>query len=247
MDRVLERAFQQAFSHHNIHAMSEEDVQRTKVQAEFAREEALHKSGAAMTAKDAIERIMLADKKKDYFRLLQLPLPEVDDLGRPTWDCSAGDVSKAYRKLSMLVHPDKNPGDDARAAFEALNKAYKALKDPGELEEQLKHQLEDAKARREQAEATASLEERVVINAQRNKQAKALHKQEGSEFQAEILRQMKAKQEAAKRKRTMRSSYRKEDDAGQQKQDDDGDENEEWQRRSASAAAKRKGKPRLIF
>lgn len=33
----------------------------------------------------------------------------------------------------MLVHPDKNPGDDARRAFEALNAAHKALRDPGQL------------------------------------------------------------------------------------------------------------------
>ena len=42
-------------------------------------------------------------------------------------------VSKAYRKLSVLVHPDKNPGDAARAAFEALNEAHRLLKDASKL------------------------------------------------------------------------------------------------------------------
>lgn len=37
------------------------------------------------------------------------------------------------RRLSVLVHPDKNPGDDAREAFEALNEAHRVLRDRGGL------------------------------------------------------------------------------------------------------------------
>lgn len=37
------------------------------------------------------------------------------------------------RQLSILVHPDKNPGEDARQAFEALNEAHRALKDASKL------------------------------------------------------------------------------------------------------------------
>jgi hypothetical protein len=66
-------------------------------------------------------------------RLLELPPPELDALGRPAWDVGPAAVSKAYRRLSVLVHPDKNPGDDARQAFEALNEAHRMLKDQGQL------------------------------------------------------------------------------------------------------------------
>ena len=66
-------------------------------------------------------------------RLLELPPPEVDALGRPAWPVSGGEVSKAYRKLSVLVHPDKNPGEEARQAFEALNEAHRVLKDQNKL------------------------------------------------------------------------------------------------------------------
>ena len=66
-------------------------------------------------------------------RLLELPPPGVDALGRPCWDVAPAEVSKAYRKLSILVHPDKNPGEESRQAFEALNEAHRALKDPGKL------------------------------------------------------------------------------------------------------------------
>ena len=66
-------------------------------------------------------------------RLLELPAPEADALGRPAWPCTSSDISKAYRRLSALVHPDKNPAKDARQAFEALNQAHKALRDAGQL------------------------------------------------------------------------------------------------------------------
>lgn len=62
-------------------------------------------------------------------RLLELPAPEADVLGNVTWQGTALEVSKAYRRLSVLVHPDKNPGEDARKAFEALNEAHRVLKD----------------------------------------------------------------------------------------------------------------------
>lgn len=65
-------------------------------------------------------------------RMLGLPDPTSDELGRPVWPCSAADVSRAYRRLSVTVHPDKNPGEDARRAFEALNQAHRILKDPAE-------------------------------------------------------------------------------------------------------------------
>lgn len=66
-------------------------------------------------------------------RLLELPQPELDALGRPAWGVPAAEVSKAYRRLSVMVHPDKNPGDEARAAFEALNEAHRRLRDRGSL------------------------------------------------------------------------------------------------------------------
>jgi molecular chaperone DnaJ len=44
---------------------------------------------------------------------------------------SAEEIKKAYRKLALLKHPDKNP-DDPKAAenFQVLSKAYKILSDP---------------------------------------------------------------------------------------------------------------------
>ncbi|MCW5909856.1 MAG: J domain-containing protein [Cyclobacteriaceae bacterium] len=40
------------------------------------------------------------------------------------------EVKRAYRKLALLYHPDKNPSAEAAALFIEINEAYEALGDP---------------------------------------------------------------------------------------------------------------------
>jgi len=43
-------------------------------------------------------------------------------------DCSQDEIKRAYRKMSMKFHPDKNPGDDtATAKFQEITRAYNEI------------------------------------------------------------------------------------------------------------------------
>jgi DnaJ-class molecular chaperone len=45
-------------------------------------------------------------------------------------DASDNDIKKAYRKLSIKLHPDKNPDKDTTNEFQSITEAYTILKDP---------------------------------------------------------------------------------------------------------------------
>lgn len=57
----------------------------------------------------------------DYYKILQVDKNANDD-----------DLKKAYRKLAMKWHPDKNPNNkkDAEAKFKQISEAYDVLSDP---------------------------------------------------------------------------------------------------------------------
>lgn len=65
----------------------------------------------------------MADKR-DYYEVLRLQKGASDN-----------DIKKAFRKMAMKYHPDKNPGDKvAEEKFKEINEAYAVLSDPEKKE-----------------------------------------------------------------------------------------------------------------
>ena len=45
-------------------------------------------------------------------------------------EASEADIKRAFRKLSLKYHPDKNPGnEEAASLFKQINRAYEVLSD----------------------------------------------------------------------------------------------------------------------
>ena len=59
-------------------------------------------------------------KRKDYYKILSVDR-----------DANEGDIKKAYRRLAIVHHPDKNPDDESAAErFKDIGEAYETLSDP---------------------------------------------------------------------------------------------------------------------
>jgi len=60
---------------------------------------------------------------KDYYKILSV-----------SKSATAAEIKRAYRKLSLKYHPDKNPAPDASAKFAEISTAYDVLSDPEKRE-----------------------------------------------------------------------------------------------------------------
>ena len=61
----------------------------------------------------------MSEEKRDYYEVLNIDK-----------NASADDIKKAYRKLALKYHPDRNKGDkEAEEKFKEANEAYEVLSD----------------------------------------------------------------------------------------------------------------------
>ena len=60
--------------------------------------------------------VFVVANNSDYYKILEV-----------TKKATAAEIKKAYRKLSLKYHPDKNSSPDAADKFAALSQAYDVL------------------------------------------------------------------------------------------------------------------------
>lgn len=93
----------------------------TKFNSFYTEIKEIEKRDSVLTPKQQIERLLRPGST--YRNLNPFDVLQVDP------DTPLEEIKKKYRRLSILVHPDKNQDDPDRAqqAFEAINKAWKTL------------------------------------------------------------------------------------------------------------------------
>jgi len=103
---------------------------------------AIEKADAVLTPKQQIDRLNRPGSK--YFNLNPFDVLQVHP------DTENDDIRKKYRKLSILVHPDKNTDNKemAQKAFDAVKKSWETLNNEKARERAL-GVVEDAKIRLE--------------------------------------------------------------------------------------------------
>eukprot|EP00898_Chlorokybus_atmophyticus_P002279 jgi/Chlat1/3051/Chrsp208S03294 len=75
-------------------------------------------SPAAAATPEQIAIVKRIRSTTDYYEVLQL-----------SKDCAEEDVRKAYRKIALKLHPDKNQAPGAEEAFKTVSKAFSCLSD----------------------------------------------------------------------------------------------------------------------
>ncbi|KAJ3674161.1 hypothetical protein LUZ60_006153 [Juncus effusus] len=146
-----------------------------------------------------------------------------------SFDSSLDDVKKQYRKLSLLVHPDKCKHPQAKEAFGALAKAQKLLLDPqerGYVLDQVKSAKEELRAKRKK-ELKKDNASRIKASVDEGKYEEQYERSD--EFQVQLklkVREILTDKEWRRRKMQMRIS----EEEGRLKKDDE-ETKEMWKRK----------------
>ncbi|EOY33280.1 Chaperone DnaJ-domain superfamily protein [Theobroma cacao] len=145
------------------------------------------------------------------------------------FDSSPEDVKKQYRKLSLMVHPDKCKHPQAKEAFGALAKAQQHLLDQQERDyilSQVTAAKEELRAKRKkQLKKDTASKLKLLVDEGKSEQ----QYEQSEEFQQELklkVRELLTEQEWRRRKMAMRIS----EEEGRLKKDEE-EQKEMWKRK----------------
>ncbi|XP_058187595.1 chaperone protein dnaJ 49-like [Rhododendron vialii] len=89
---------------------------RVRVSASGSKPESSDSATSVAYTEEQISIVREIKRKKNYYEILG-----VEE------SCGVEEIRKAYRKLSLKVHPDKNKAPGAEEAFKAVSKAFQCL------------------------------------------------------------------------------------------------------------------------
>lgn len=95
-------------------------------------------------------------------------------------DATEQEITKVYRKMSFMIHPDKCKHANAHDAFQVLAKAYKELKDPA-AREKYQDVIKEARAK--------VTSRRAKENKKRSRVGKDPLEMEGKEYEEEVTKE----------------------------------------------------------
>lgn len=124
------------------------------------------------TAEDIVTRMISKAKSASAYELLQI-----------SPDATEGEVTKQYRKLSVMIHPDKCQLEGASEAFQILAKAYADTKDAS-YKDKFGDVIKEARRR-----VTARREKE---NKERKKNRQDPLDLQGGEFEEEVVKECEA-------------------------------------------------------
>lgn len=105
-------------NHSSQNGHTKREKSRGASQPRQTEEEESESSSSASYTSDQVEAVKRIRKCKDYYEILGL-----------TKESNEADLKKAYRKLALNFHPDKNKAPGAGEAFKSIGNAYAVLSD----------------------------------------------------------------------------------------------------------------------